>query len=103
MLGVHEVEIGDMVDEPAVGFFRHVLVEASVPTFHVINRYVHALGDHSSDGTVGVTQDENRIWMFVTQNSLRLAQSVSENRTQAGCIDLKQVIGGTEAHLVEED
>src|SRR5664280_1175620 len=41
MLGVDQIEVGDVVNEPAIGLFGHILVEAPVARLHVVNGDPH--------------------------------------------------------------
>ena len=78
MLGIDEVEVRDMVNEPAVDLFGDVRVEAAVASLHVVHGYVHPLGDHRSDGAVGVTEDQYRVGSFgESTSSVRIKVSPS--------------------------
>jgi len=54
VLGVNEVEVGDVVDDSSVGFFGDVEIEAAVTGFHVEDGDVHAFGDVGGEAGVGV-------------------------------------------------
>ena len=61
VLGVDEVEVGDVVDQPAVGLLRDVLVEAAVAGLHVVDRHPHPPGHQRGDAAVGVAEHEHRV------------------------------------------
>ena len=70
VLGVGEVEVGDVVDEAAVGLLRHVLVEAAVAGLHVVDGHPHPLGHHRGDAGVGVAEHQHRVRPLLEQHLL---------------------------------
>ena len=54
---VDQIEIGNMVDDPAVDFFRDIEVKRTVACFHVVNRNLHAFRHNSGNGGIGVAEN----------------------------------------------
>ncbi|HZJ04104.1 MAG TPA: hypothetical protein VFD59_01380 [Nocardioidaceae bacterium] len=103
MLGVDEVEVRDVVDEPAVGLLGGVLVEAAVARLHVIDGDPYSFRDDARDRTVGVTEDQDGVGALLQENFLGLDEDLTEQATQAGRAHVQEVVGFPDAKLVEED
>ena len=61
VLGVCQVDVGDHVDDAAVGLLGQALVLAAVARLHVEDGDVQALGRDGGQAAVGVAQDEERV------------------------------------------
>ena len=61
VLGVAEVDVGDDVDNAAVGLFGQALVLAAVAGLHMEDGDVQALGSDGAQARVGVAEDEQRV------------------------------------------
>ena len=61
VLGVCQVDVGDHVDDAAVGLLGQALVLAAVTGLHVEDGDVEPLGRDGGQAAVGVTQDEEGI------------------------------------------
>ena len=59
-----------MVDDAAVDFLRHALVEATVAGFHVKHRDVAALGRDRRQAAVGVAEDQHRVGPLVAEDTV---------------------------------
>ena len=61
VLGVGQVDVGDHVDDAAVGLLGQALVLAAVARLHVEDGDVQALGRDGGQAAVGVAQDQQRV------------------------------------------
>ena len=61
VLGVGQVDVGDHVDDAAVGLLGQALVLAAVARLHVEDGDMQALGRDGGETTVGVAQDQQGI------------------------------------------
>ena len=61
VLGVGQVDVGDHVDDAAVGLLGQALVLAAVARLHVEDGDVEALGRDGGQAAVGVAQDEEGV------------------------------------------
>ncbi len=103
VLGVDEVEVGDVVDQPPVGLLRHVLVEAAVAGLHVVDGDPHPLGHQRGDAAVGVAQDEDRVGSFREQHLARSRSASRRARDPARtCRRPSKWSGSRSAEVVEE-
>ena len=82
VLGIDEVEVGDVVNKSPIGLLGNVLVEAAVAGFHVIDGNVHALGHHCGNAAVRVAQHEDGIGLLGLEDLLRLDQGFAQHMTQ---------------------
>ena len=82
MLGVDQVEVGDVVDDPAVDLFRHVKVEAPVAGFHVEDRDLQPLGHDPGNATVRIPEDENGIRPLFPQDFFNFDEGAAQDRPQ---------------------
>ncbi len=100
---VGQVEVGDMVDHPAIDLLRNVLVERSIARLHVIHGDVHPPGHHGGDRAVGVAENENAIGPDVEEHLLDLRQRVAEHGAEARGVDVEEMIRGANAQFFEKD
>ncbi len=103
VLGVAEVEVGDVVDESAVRLLGHILVEAAVARLHVEDRDPQPLRHDGSDTAVGVPQDEHGIRTLFQEHRLDAGEYPAQNGTERGRVDVQEVVRLAQAQLVEED
>ena len=102
VLRVHEIEVRDPIDNPAVGLLGHVLVETAIARFHVIERDLHSLRHDPGDRTVGISQNQNRVRPDLGQHSLRFDQDVAQRTPQRGGVDAQVGIRRPQFQVAEE-
>ena len=68
MLRVNQIEVTNVIDNPPVGFLRHIEIEAAVPCFHVIQRDLHSTSHNSRQCAIGITKDHHRVGLFGTHH-----------------------------------
>ena len=64
MLGVNEIEIGNVINDPSVDLLRDIKVETAVTGFHVEDWNMQPLGHVGRETGVGVTKDKQCIRFF---------------------------------------
>jgi hypothetical protein len=57
-----------MIDDFAIDFFRHSLIEAAIGRLHVEHRYLASLSGYDREASIGVTIDENRVRLLPLKN-----------------------------------
>jgi hypothetical protein len=67
-----------MIDQPAVDLFGRARVITAVPGLHVINRNAGTGGNDSSQGGIGVTEDQHTIRAGSGKNLLGLRKNLSQ-------------------------
>ena len=103
VLGVDEVEVGHVVDEPAVGLLRDVLVEAAVARLHVVDGDPHPLGHHRGDAGVGVAEHEHGVRPLGGEHPLGADERAAQDRAERRGVHLQVVVRGPQPEVVEED
>ena len=103
MLGIGQVDVGDVVHDGAVNHFGHVPVPASVAGFHVEDGDLEALGADGGQGGVGITQDQEGIWGFSAQDVVRFGDDVAHGLAQVFAHAVQVVIGDSQAQVFKED
>jgi len=78
-------------------------VERPVAGFHVINRHLHPLGDDGRDSAVGITENEQSIGLLRGDDSLGPHEDRPQHGSQRARVGLEEVVGATEAEILEED
>jgi hypothetical protein len=71
-----------MIDQPAVDLFGRARVITAVPGLHVINRNAGTGGNDSSQGGIGVTEDQHTIGVEVKQGTLYLRKYLTNLLTE---------------------
>ena len=103
MLGIDEVEIGDVIDQSPVDLLRYVEVETAVASFHVIDGNLQPLGHDCRNRAVGVAEDQHRIGAFAAQDRFDGGQNAAKHRAERGRVDAEEMIGAPHAEIREED
>jgi len=103
VLGVRQVDVGDGVDDAAVGLLGEVLVEAAVPRLHVEDGDLQPFGRYRREGGVGVAQDEQRVGTFGLHHLERLGDDVADGLPQVLADGVEVVVRLAEAQVLEKD
>ena len=75
VLGVHQVEVADVVDDAAVDFLGHVEVERAVAGFHVVDRNLHPPGHDAGERAVRVAEDEHGVGPLAVEHVFDLTST----------------------------
>ena len=103
VLGVGQVDIGDHVDDAAVGLLGQALVLAAVARLHVEDGDVQALCRDGRQAAVGVAQDEERIGLDLDHQLVRGSDDVAHGLAQVGANGIQVDVGVVQHQVAEED
>ena len=103
VLGVGQVDVGDDVDDAAVGLLGQALVLAAVARLHVEDGDVQALGRDGGQAAVGVTQDQQRIWLHLDHEPVACGDDVADGLTQVGAHGVQVDVRVVQRQVAEED
>ena len=73
VLRIHEVEIGYVIDQPAIGLFWNILIETPVSGLHVIDGNVHTLSHYGGERAIRVAQNQERVRLLPLKDLLGLS------------------------------
>ena len=103
VLGVGQVDVGDHVDDAAVGLLGQALVLAAVARLHVEDGDVQALGRDGGQAAVGVAQDQKRVGLDLDHQLVRGRDDVAHGLAQVGAHGVQVDVGVGELQVAEED
>ena len=102
VLGIGHVDIGDDVDDAAVGLLGEALVFAAVAGFHVEDRDVEALcADHGQAG-VGVAEYQDRVRHNFSHELVAARDDVAHGLAQVRADRVQVDLGIVQLEVVEE-
>ena len=84
VLGVGQVDVGDHVDDAAVGLLGQALVLAAVARLHVEDGDVEPLGRDGGQAAVGVAQDQQRVGLHLHHELVARGDDVTHGLSQVG-------------------
>ena len=103
VLGVGQVDIGDHVDDAAVGLLGQALVLAAVARLHVEDWDVQALGRDGGKAAVGVAQDEERVGPHLNHELVGGGDDVAHGLAQVGAHGVQVDVRVVQRQVAEED
>ena len=103
MLGVCQVDVGDHVDDAAVGLLGQALVLAAVARLHVEDGDVQALCRDGGQAAVGVAQDEQRVGPHLHHEPVARGDDVAHRLAQVGAHGVQVDVGVVQRQVAEED
>lgn len=103
VLGVGQVDVGDHVDDAAVGLLRQALVLAAVARLHVEDGDVQALGRDGGQAAVGVAQDQQCVGLDLHHQLVARGDDVSDRLAQVGAHGVQVDVGVVQRQVAEED
>ena len=103
VLGVGQVDVGDHVDDAAVGLLGQALVLAAVARLHVEDWDVQALGRDGGKAAVGVAQDKERVGLHLDHEPVARGDDVAHGLAQVGAHGVQVDVGVGELQVAEED
>ena len=103
VLGVCQVDVGDHVDDAAVGLLGQALVLAAVARLHVEDGDVQALCRDGGQAAVGVAQDEQRVGPHLHHQPVARGDDVADGLTQVGAHGVQVDVRVGELQVAEED
>ena len=103
VLGVCQVDVGDHVDDAAVGLLGQALVLAAVARLHVEDGDVKALGRDGGQAAVGVAQDQQRVGLHLHHQLVARGDDVAHGLAQVGAHGVQIDVGVVQRQVAEED
>ena len=93
VLGVCQVDVGDHVDDAAVGLLGQALVLAAVARLHVEDGDVQALGRDGGQAAVGVAQDQEGVGLDLDHEPVARGDDVAHGLSQVGAHGVQVDVG----------
>ena len=103
VLGVGQVDVGDHVDDAAVGLLGQALVLAAVARLHVEDGDVQALCRDGGQAAVGVAQDEEGIGPYLDHQLVRGRDNVAHGLAEVRAHGVQVDVGIVQRQVAEED
>ena len=103
VLGVGQVDVGDHVDDAAVGLLGQALVLAAVARLHVENGDVQALGRDGGQAAVGVSQDEEGVGLHLDHELVGGRDDVAHGLAKVGSHGVQVDVRVVQRQVAEED
>ena len=103
VLGVGQVDVGDHVDDAAVGLLGQALVLAAVARLHVEDGDVQTLGRDGGQAAVGVAQDQQRVGLDLDHEPVARGDDVAHGLAQVGAHGVQVDVGVVQRQVAEED
>lgn len=103
VLGVGKIDVGDHVDDAAVGLLGQALVLAAVARLHVEDGDVQALCRDGGQAAVGVAQDEERVGLDLDHELVGGRDDVAHGLAQVGAHGVQVDVRVGELQVAEED
>ena len=103
VLGVGQVDVGDHVDDAAVGLLGQALVLAAVAGLHVEDGDVQALGRDGGQAAVGVAQDQKRVGLHLDHELVARGDDVAHGLAQVGAHGVQVDVRVVQRQVAEED
>lgn len=103
VLGIRQVDVGDVVDNRAVHHLGDVPIPAAVARFHVEDGDFEALGGNSRERGVRVAEDEQGVRAFFLQHVVGFCEDVPHRSTEILPRTVEVVVGCPQAELFEKD
>ena len=103
VLGVCQVDVGDHVDDAAVGLLWQALVLAAVARLHVEDGDVEPLGRDGGQAAVGVAQDQQRVGLHLHHQLVARGDDVAHGLAQVCSHGVQVDVRVVERQVAEED
>ena len=103
MLGVGQVDVGDHVDDAAVGLLGQALVLAAVAGLHVEDGDVEPLGRDGGQAAVGVAQDQQRVGLHLDHELIARGDDVANGLAQVRAHGVQVDVRVVKRQVAEED
>ena len=103
MLGVGQVDVGDNIDDAAVGLLGQALVLAAVAGLHVEDGDVQALGRDGGQAAVGIAQNQKGVRLHLHHELVTRGDDVAHGLAQVGAHGVQVDVRVGELQVAEED
>jgi len=103
VLGVGQVDVGDHVDDTAVGLLGQALVLAAVAGLHVEDGDVEPLGRDGGQAAVGVAKDQERVGPHLDHQLVGGRDDVADGLAQVRANGVQVDVRVVQRQVAEED
>ena len=103
VLGVGQVDVGDHVDDAAVGLLGQALVLAAVAGLHVEDGDVEPLGRDGGQAAVGVAQDKEGVGPHLDHELVARGDDVADRLAQVGAHGVQVDVRVVQRQVAEEN
>ena len=103
VLGVGQVDVGDHVDDAAVGLLGQALVLAAVARLHVEDGDMEPLGRDGGQAAVCVAQDQPRVGLDLDHQPVARGDDVAHGLAQVGAHGVQVDVQVVKLQVAEED
>ena len=103
VLGIGQVDVGDHVDDAAIGLLGQTLVLAAVARLHVEDGDVEPLGRDGGQAAVGVTQDQQGVGLHLDHQLVARGDDVADGLAEVGAHGVQVDVGVVQRQVAEED
>ena len=103
VLGVGQVDVGDHVDDAAVGLLGQALVLAAVARLHVEDGDVEPLGRDGGQAAVGVAQDQKGVRLHLHHELVARGDDVAHGLAQVRAHGVQVDVRVVQRQVTEED
>lgn len=103
VLGVGQVDVGDHVDDAAVGLLGQALVLAAVAGLHMEDGDVEPLGRDGGQAAVGVAQDQQGVGLDLHHELIARGDDVAHGLAEVRAHGVQVDVGVVKRQVAEED
>ena len=102
VLGIGEIDVGDNVDDTAVGFLRQALVLAAIARLHVEDGDMQPLRADDAQAAVRITQHQHGVGLQLNHQLVRLSDDIAHRLAQITADGVQIDLGISKAEVLEE-
>ena len=103
MFGVTHIDIGNDIDDPAVGLFRQTFVKTPVPRFHMEDRDMQALCTDDAQTAVGIAKHQDSVRPDFDHQLVRLFNDVADRGAEVITDRFQIMIRLSQTQIFEKD
>src|SRR5262249_48644413 len=100
---ISQIDVGHMVDDPAVDFFGHPLVEAAITCLHVENRHLAALRGDGGEAAIGIAEHQECVESVLGEKPIDFNDNLSDRLGGAAPPHGKKQFGVFDSKMVKKD
>src|SRR5262245_59905714 len=100
---ISQINVGHMVDDSAVDFFGHPLVEATVTCLNVENRHLAALRSDSGETAIGIAEHQECVESVLAEKPIDFDDDLSDRLGGAVTRRPEKHIGCSDFEIVEKN